>query len=154
MDRTRKAYPHHIQATNSFRGLVAFFLRYRYILPILESANCVQIITIDRCMNPETVSPHVTFGQIQHPYAEIFWMKERDRNSILSRGYDYTNAGYYFVTICVKERECLSGNVIDDVQLPKTGEVAEKCWLEIPAHFPHVSNTNYEEIFPLTRICR
>ncbi|MDR4504079.1 MAG: hypothetical protein MRK01_04700 [Candidatus Scalindua sp.] len=67
-------------------------------------------------------------------------MRGRDRKTLRLRGYDYTNAGYYFVTICVKERKCLLGDHIDnDVELSKIGEVARKCWLEIPVHFPKVS---------------
>ena len=33
-------------------------------------------------------------------------MRRRDRQSLRLRGYDYTTAGAYFVTICTKERQC------------------------------------------------
>ena len=34
------------------------------------------------------------------------------RRSIRLQGYDYTQAGMYFITICIWQRECLLGNVI------------------------------------------
>ncbi len=61
------------------------------------------------------------------------------RRSIRLPGYDYAQAGAYFVTLCTQGRECLFGNVVDGVmQLNDAGLVAEKCWLEIPMHFPRV----------------
>jgi len=55
------------------------------------------------------------------------------------KGWDYGSSGYYFVTICVKDRECVFGNVDDyKMVLSESGEIAEKFWLEIPAHFPFV----------------
>lgn len=34
------------------------------------------------------------------------------RRSIRLKGYDYSQAGAYFITICVKDRECLFGKII------------------------------------------
>ena len=40
------------------------------------------------------------------------------RRSIRWQGYDYDQAGAYFVTICVQGRECLLGDVVNgDVTL-------------------------------------
>ena len=36
------------------------------------------------------------------------------RRSIRLRGYDYTQEGAYFVTICTQNRECLFGNIVDN----------------------------------------
>src|SRR3989344_6792636 len=56
------------------------------------------------------------------------------------QGYDYASAGLYFVTICIKDRECLFGDVINEkMRLSNIGIMAEKFWLEIPDHFPFVS---------------
>ncbi|NLE46700.1 MAG: transposase [Chloroflexi bacterium] len=61
------------------------------------------------------------------------------RRSIRLPGYDYAQAGAYFVTLCTQGRECLFGDVMDGVmQLNDAGLVAERCWLEIPTHFPRV----------------
>nr|WP_314896061.1 transposase [uncultured Flavobacterium sp.] len=40
-------------------------------------------------------------------------MKNRKRNRML--GYDYSQNNLYFVTICVQDRKCCFGNVIDTV---------------------------------------
>lgn len=61
------------------------------------------------------------------------------RRSIRLKGYDYTQAGAYFVTICTKDRACLFGDVADGVmRLDQMGHIVRQCWLAIPDHFPHV----------------
>jgi len=51
------------------------------------------------------------------------------------KGWDYRNAGYYFVTFCTYQREHYFGRVEqDDVQLSAIGEIAANCWGEIPKH--------------------
>jgi hypothetical protein len=38
------------------------------------------------------------------------------------QGHDYTQAGAYFITICIRDRECLLGKVVNgEVQLNDTG---------------------------------
>lgn len=61
------------------------------------------------------------------------------RRSIRLQRYDYSCAGAYFVTICTQNRECLFGEVVDEVvRLNNAGKVVEECWQEIPSHFPQV----------------
>jgi len=61
------------------------------------------------------------------------------RHSIRLKGYDYSHAGLYFITICVKDRECFFGEIIDDkIILNNAGKIADECWLQIPEHFPNV----------------
>jgi len=61
------------------------------------------------------------------------------RQSIRLRGHDYTQAGEYYVTLCVKDRECALGEIKDGLMLLSgIGEIAATCWLEIPRHFPNV----------------
>ena len=60
------------------------------------------------------------------------------RQSIRLRGHDYTQAGEYYVTLCVKDRECALGEIKDGLMLLSgIGEIAATCWLEIPRHFPN-----------------
>ena len=70
------------------------------------------------------------------------------RRSIRLKGYDYSRAGLYFVTICCHNRECLFGkiigakNILPDNETPimklnDAGKIADECWLEIPNHFPN-----------------
>jgi len=55
------------------------------------------------------------------------------------KNWDYGSSGYYFVTICVKNRERVFGNVDDNKMiLSESGTIAEKFWLGIPVHFPFV----------------
>jgi len=35
------------------------------------------------------------------------------RHSIRLKGYDYSQPGVYYVTICTNNRECLSGEIVD-----------------------------------------
>ena len=61
------------------------------------------------------------------------------RRSIRLRGYDYTSPGAYFVTICVRDRACVLGKVVEgEMRLDSLGEIAVECWRAIPDHFPHV----------------
>lgn len=61
------------------------------------------------------------------------------RRSIRLREYDYTQAGAYFVTICVYNRESLLGEIADGVmKLSAIGEIVAACWNAIPEHFRHV----------------
>jgi REP element-mobilizing transposase RayT len=54
-------------------------------------------------------------------------------------GYDYAQAGAYFVTICAYQRMCLFGEVVNDhIQLNDTGRFVEQCWKILPRDFPHV----------------
>jgi REP element-mobilizing transposase RayT len=55
------------------------------------------------------------------------------------QGYDYTQAGAYFVTICTHERYHWFGEVVDSVMhLNAMGQIAAAYWANIPDHFPHV----------------
>lgn len=63
----------------------------------------------------------------------------RQRRSPRLAGYDYSQAGAYFVTFCTHERQHLFGEVIDGmIQLTPAGAIAWRCWDEIPVHFPTV----------------
>jgi REP element-mobilizing transposase RayT len=53
--------------------------------------------------------------------------------------WDYGSNAGYFVTVCVADRACHFGDVLNGkMQLSALGLWAEKCWLEIPDHFPFV----------------
>lgn len=54
-------------------------------------------------------------------------------------GYDYSQPGWYFVTIRVKKGHSLFGDVIDGrMELSEIGKFARQCWLDIPNHYPNV----------------
>ena len=63
----------------------------------------------------------------------------RRRRSIRLLGYDYTQPGAYFVTICAHERQHLFGEVVDgQMRLSSAGRVVDWYWRRLPQHFPHV----------------
>ena len=66
--------------------------------------------------------------------------RKHHRRSIRLPGYDYTQAGAYFVTLVTHERACLFGEIVDgEMRLNEAGQAAERCWLDIPSHFPHAA---------------
>ena len=61
------------------------------------------------------------------------------RRSIRLRGYDYAEAGAYFVTIVAQGRGMLFGEVIDGLVRPSTaGLMVSSWWEDIPSRFPGV----------------
>lgn len=61
------------------------------------------------------------------------------RKSIRLKGYDYSQSGLYFITICCYNKECMFGEISNGTMtLNSAGQVAQHCWLEIPSHFPIV----------------
>ncbi len=84
------------------------------------------------------------------------------------QNWDYGSNALYFITICTKNRKCFFGKIIEmqnvetqnvetqnfaslhfasphsaprhkyAMQLSEIGKMAEKCWYEIPEHFPFV----------------
>lgn len=62
------------------------------------------------------------------------------RKSIRLQGYDYSQAGAYFITVCTHNRVPLFGEIVDGVMvLNSAGQIVEKCWCAIPEHFPQVT---------------
>ena len=64
--------------------------------------------------------------------------------SVRLNNYDYSQNGYYFITICTKDKELFFGDVIDEkVVLNKVGSIAYQHWEEIPKHFDNVLLDEY-----------
>jgi putative transposase len=75
------------------------------------------------------------------------------RRSIRLKGYDYAQAGLYFITICVQDRRNLFGEIIEvpagmngaptrgartELVLNEAGKMVEKEWLAIAVIFPNI----------------
>ncbi|MBE9226591.1 transposase [Phormidium sp. LEGE 05292] len=61
------------------------------------------------------------------------------RRSIRLRGYDYSLAGAYFITICTWQRECLFGQIINgEMQLSHWGEIVNSHWQNLPKFHPNL----------------
>src|SRR4051812_39701690 len=62
------------------------------------------------------------------------------RRSIRLAGYDYTQAGAYFVTICVQDRQPLLANIDATAHtLTPIGQIVARCWLALPRHFSNMT---------------
>lgn len=71
-------------------------------------------------------------------------VRRRRRNSNRLEGYDYSQAGCYFVTVCVQNREELFGEIIDgEMVLNDAGKMAARWWDETENKFPHVELDEY-----------
>lgn len=65
--------------------------------------------------------------------------QKHHRQSIRLRQYDYSWPGAYFVTICVREKECVLGEIVNgEMQLSDWGRIVHTFWDAIPEHFPNV----------------
>ncbi|WP_027369977.1 transposase [Desulfovermiculus halophilus] len=63
-----------------------------------------------------------------------------NRRSIRLPGYDYSQAGAYFVTVCAHNRACLFGKITAErMNKNALGRTAANCWEEIPVHYPHAA---------------
>jgi putative transposase len=56
------------------------------------------------------------------------------------KNWDYSSPGYYFVTICTREKYPYFGEIKNgEMVLSEIGVIAQNCWLEIPNHYPFVT---------------
>ncbi len=63
-------------------------------------------------------------------------MIQRERKKIRLETWDYSWNGFYFVTICIKNRYGYFGDIKNgEMHLSDVGRIAEKFWQEIPDHF-------------------
>lgn len=61
------------------------------------------------------------------------------RGSIRLKGYDYSQAGAYFVTLCIQNRQCVLGDVSDGkVKRSLAGDLVVSQWLDLPKRFPAI----------------
>lgn len=66
------------------------------------------------------------------------------RQSIRLKGYDYSQDGLYFITLCTFDRKCFFGYIENSKMiLNAAGNIAEQCWTDIPNHFPQVILHDY-----------
>ena len=71
--------------------------------------------------------------------------KKHHRRSIRLKGYDYSQPGSYFITICIQDREMLLGQIINgEMQLNKAGQMIDKWWQKIPEKFSDIELGEYQ----------
>ena len=80
--------------------------------------------------------------------------QKHHRRNIRLKGYDYSRAGLYFVTICVQNRECLFGKIEGaspmndqntDAQmiLNDAGKMVQSEWIKLPERFTNIAIHEY-----------
>ncbi|MBI3602771.1 MAG: transposase [Candidatus Omnitrophica bacterium] len=61
----------------------------------------------------------------------------RRRKNLRLQDWDYSQNGYYFVTVCVKDRIPLLGEIMNgQILLNDAGRMVESIWKELPIHYP------------------
>ncbi len=69
---------------------------------------------------------------------------ENGRKNMRLRGYDYSCAGLYFITICVKNRACLFGQIQNKkMQLNEAGRMVETEWIKLSERFKNIRFHEY-----------
>ena len=59
-------------------------------------------------------------------------------------GYDYSQPGFYFVTICTLQHRLVFGTIVDDqVSLRSPGQIAQSVLFTLPRRFAHVKLDAY-----------
>ena len=70
--------------------------------------------------------------------------EKHHRRSIRLRGYDYSRAGVYFVTICTQDRICMFGHVEHgQMRLNDAGCMVAAEWDALAARFPTVASDTF-----------
>lgn len=71
---------------------------------------------------------------------ELYNPRRHHGRSTRLPGYDYSQPGYYFVTFCLHERECVLGDVVyDAVELSSYGRIIDDVLAETSRCFWNVT---------------
>ncbi len=69
---------------------------------------------------------------------------QQSRRSIRLKGYDYSQEGLYFITICCQDRASLFGKIIrGDMILNDAGRMVSTEWLALKKRFPNIELHEY-----------
>ena len=69
-------------------------------------------------------------------------MKKRKANRLTD--FDYSSSGYYFVTVCVKDRKNWFGGIVkDEMVLNGYGKTTKDYWLAISEHYNNIDIDEY-----------
>lgn len=67
-----------------------------------------------------------------------------NRRSIRLKGYDYSQQGLYFITICCQNRACLFGDISNgEMVLNDAGKMISTEWLALKKRFPNIELHEY-----------
>jgi len=82
-----------------------------------------------------------------------------NRRSIRLPEYDYSQDGWYFITICTKSQKCLFGKFANgQIQLYEYGRIVDKCWRWLSNQYDYVHLDEYvvmpNHLHGIINICR
>jgi len=112
--------------------------------------NHVRNVGANPCVRPQNIV--ITNQCICHPKGQTHGSKGQThgsaptqykyrRKSLRLPHYDYSRAGYYFVTITAQNREHLFGEIVDgEMVLNVAGRMVEKWYGKLEEKFPNVKN--------------
>lgn len=70
--------------------------------------------------------------------------EDHHRRSIRLQDYDYSQEGWYFITICCQDRAHLFGEIINgEMILNEAGQMIESEWLKLKLRFPNIHCHQY-----------
>jgi REP element-mobilizing transposase RayT len=70
--------------------------------------------------------------------------KVHHSQSIRLKNYDYSQAGLYFITVCVQNRECIFGEIVnDEMALNDVGKMVQSQWLALSHRFYGIEINEY-----------
>ena len=71
-------------------------------------------------------------------------MKRQKRKLNRLKDYDYSTCGYYYVTICIRDKVSVFGEIKNETMvLNHFGKIAGRRWREIPEHYENVGIDSY-----------
>lgn len=71
-------------------------------------------------------------------------MELRSRRSMRLKKYDYSQSGSYYITLCVKNRLCLFGEIRNqEMQLNDLGKTITQCWDWLQQQYKYVHVAEY-----------
>jgi putative transposase len=66
------------------------------------------------------------------------------RRSIRLKGYDYSQSGLYFITICTQNQDCLFGEINNaEIILNDAGIMVDNKWLALKNRYPNIDLHEY-----------
>jgi putative transposase len=71
---------------------------------------------------------------VNRPYRNT--TEGRNRQSIRLKGFDYSQAGAYYITVCAWDRECLLGQMEDgQMEMNEAGRIVQSVWIGLPEFY-------------------
>ena len=66
------------------------------------------------------------------------------RHSIRLPDYDYSQPGFYYLTICTRDKKLMFGEIANsEVYLNEAGSIVQAVWSSMPERFPYVKLDEY-----------